>query len=532
MRYISRVALASQYSARHYFLLLLMAVALPLSKALVSVLLVLLPLHFFVSSGRRQRLKLACQSRGVIVFMLIFFVQLLSLIYSREVLRGLDVLVRMLPLLILPLVIAGSPSLSRREHKAILFVFVVGVLVNSFIASGIYWVKQSDPAFDIRHVSIFLSHIRLSLMVVFALCIAGYYAVKSVGGWRWAWLLAFIWLAFFLFLLRSLTGLVIATVLAFSVMLFFSVKIRHTLGRFSFLVASLCFLLFVASYFSHAWSRYFTTHPVNLQTLDSLTFNGCRYQHDTTNLMRENGYYVGLYLAEDEVRQAWNRRSIYLYDGRDRKGQSLSNTLHRYLTAKGLRKDSVGVVNLSEKEIRQIEAGIANPVLARRGTLYARIYQVLWEYEMYKNTDYINASSALQRWEFLKNGWFVLCRNPIFGVGVGDVHQSLQEAYQLRQTSLDSQYWLQCHNQWLTLALAVGMVGLALFFVAIVLPVWWQRSYRYFLFNSFMGIILLSFLSDDTLQTHMGINFFCFFYAFFVFGKIRGKSIGGASPDN
>jgi len=55
------------------------------------------------------------------------------------------------------------------------------------------------------------------------------------------------------------------------------------------------------------------------------------------------------------------------------------------------------------------------------------------------------------------------------------------------------------------------------FLIGIIFPVIRNKTYRYFLFNLFLGSILLSFLSDDTLDTHIGVNFFCFFYALFVF---------------
>jgi hypothetical protein len=54
---------------------------------------------------------------------------------------------------------------------------------------------------------------------------------------------------------------------------------------------------------------------------------------------RENGHYIYYFIAEDEVRAAWSKRSDLDFYGSDLNKNELRITLYRYLSSKGLRKD-------------------------------------------------------------------------------------------------------------------------------------------------------------------------------------------------
>ncbi|MFO7939522.1 MAG: O-antigen ligase family protein [Bacteroidales bacterium] len=504
------------YVNRQYGLLVLMAASLPLSRAMVSVSLGLLAANFFLSPGVGSRIARSIHYPGLLVFLAFPLVYMLGLFYSSNLATGLDNFVRKLPFIVLPMVMAGFP-LTNRQLNRLLDIFVAAVMVNVSIAAAVYIFTHHQPTFDVRQISLFFSHIRLALMILFAMTITGYRAYHLQTARRWFYMAAGLLLGTSLLLVQSLTGLVIAFVLGFSVVIVLTFRLENAIARFVLLIAGLTVFLLVSSYLSHAWMRFHTTHPEDLAKLDTFTVNGNPYLHDTTNLIRENGYYVGLYLAPDELEEEWNSRSSLPFKGHDKDGQVLAGTLKRYLTAKGLRKDSAGIAALSHHDIYLIEAGVANPVYADADFLYARIYQILWELEMYRLTGYVRGHSVAQRIEFLLSGWHVIRENPWFGVGTGDVMSAQRKAFQDREVALAPEYQRKSHNQWVTLGMALGMVGLLVFVVAIAFPVIRNKTYRYFLFNLFLGSILLSFLSDDTLDTHIGVNFFCFFYALFVF---------------
>ncbi len=57
------------------------------------------------------------------------------------------------------------------------------------------------------------------------------------------------------------------------------------------------------------------------------------------------------------------------------------NTLYRFLSSKGLRKDKNGIDALSPEEIQAIENGIPNVDLMGKSGLFQRIHQTCWKLE-------------------------------------------------------------------------------------------------------------------------------------------------------
>ncbi len=55
---------------------------------------------------------------------------------------------------------------------------------------------------------------------------------------------------------------------------------------------------------------------------------------------------IDLYVCEPELKKEWNKISTISYESVDRRGQQVSLTIRRYLTSKGLRKDSAALARL------------------------------------------------------------------------------------------------------------------------------------------------------------------------------------------
>ena len=94
--------------------------------------------------------------------------------------------------------------------------------------------------------------------------------------------------------------------------------------------------------------------------LERFTANGNPYTHNANTGALENGHYIDLYVCEPELTKEWNRISRVPYDSLDRRGQPVSLTIRRYLTSKGLRKDSPALSKLNPADIQRIENGLAN----------------------------------------------------------------------------------------------------------------------------------------------------------------------------
>ena len=254
-----------------------------------------------------------------------------------------------------------------------------------------------------------------------------------------------------------------------------------------------------------------------IYNLDKQTVNGNPYWHDTTNLQLENGYYTGLYVCEQEMREAWNGISGFDYDGKDEKGQEIRYTLIRYITSLGLRKDAYGVSQLEKEDINLIEAGFANHIYKKRNRFKVRVYELIWEIDVYRKGGNPSGHSVTQRFEYLRTGLSILLDHPLFGVGTGDVPSAFESKYEENKSPLDPQWRLRAHNQWLTFAISFGLIGLFLLILAFVLPGLTQKKFRQYLFLLFFMVSFLSMFNEDTLETQAGVAFFAFFYPFLLF---------------
>jgi hypothetical protein len=163
--------------------------------------------------------------------------------------------------------------------------------------------------------------------------------------------------------------------------------------------------------------------------LPKFTEAGNKYKHDSTNIYRENGYRVGYYLCVKEMKSEWNKISEIQYDSIIN-GYPLRATLIRYLTSKGLPKDSVGVSKLTKRDIENINKGITNYKFANTLKLSNRIYKVIWQIYVYSKTKNANNQSVTQRYEFYKTAMHIIYNNVWLGVGVGDVKDAYEKAIQ------------------------------------------------------------------------------------------------------
>ncbi|MFM7822263.1 MAG: O-antigen ligase family protein, partial [Bacteroidota bacterium] len=247
------------------------------------------------------------------------------------------------------------------------------------------------------------------------------------------------------------------------------------------------------------------------------TLSGNLLVTDYGNAQLENGYYVWKNLCEEELRQQWNKRSEMPYDGRDRKNNELRMTLIRFLTSKGLQKDSAAIASLTDQEIMAIESGIANDFYLRHSGLTSRLHQAVWEYRNYQMSGDPTGHSLTQRLEYWQTGLTIIASEPITGVGTGDLQQAFNNQYEHNGTKLSMEWRLRAHNQYISIAAAFGIFGLLLFMTMLFWPIPYAAKMRDHLYLAFLATVLLSMLSEDTLETQAGITFFVFFSGLFLF---------------
>jgi hypothetical protein len=215
------------------------------------------------------------------------------------------------------------------------------------------------------------------------------------------------------------------------------------------------------------------------------------------------------------------------FDSLDLRNQILSETIMRYLTSKGLRKDYDGMSALTKQDIQNIESGISNYKLANKFSLHGRVYQIVWELDMYLKGLDPTGHSVSQRIEFLKCAFSVFENNVFFGVGTGDIRAEMKDGYKRIHSQLENLDFLP-HNQYMTMMIRYGFVGLCTIILSLALAVLLERKHRDFLVVVLFIVFFCSMINEDTLETQYGVFFFAFWGALLIFA--RGNETGTREP--
>jgi O-antigen ligase len=181
-----------------------------------------------------------------------------------------------------------------------------------------------------------------------------------------------------------------------------------------------------------------------------------------------------------------------------------------------MRKDSAAISKLGEKDIRLIENGIANCRFHENPDLYQRLYETLWEIQIFHKTGYVQQHSLGQRLAFMKIATSVIRNHPWTGVGTGDVYDAMVASARVSDWNVDPKWEGKPHSQYFFYLLAFGILGFLWIMFSLVYGAILSRSYRHLLFNIYAGIILLSMLTLDTMESYDSVVFFSFFFSLFA----------------
>jgi hypothetical protein len=518
------------FTFRNAYLLILFAMlaSLPLSKYVASASQILLAVLWLIEGKFREKWSFFKSRPEIWVFLLLYGVHLVGMLWTSDLSFGLHDLKIKLPLLLLPIVLGTIPPLNKNEMKVILGGFTGAVLLGTFISLSIMLgFGPSDYTSD-RETSLFISHIRFALMIDLSVFILFYYLMnrsnKKFFPSSFLLLTSSLYLIIFLFLLKSLTGLVVLILGGMILSVRWAMKQKDLMVKWFVVVGVATLPVLIGFYVSDQVGRFYTQKD-DLEHLDRTTALGNLYWHDLDNSMIENGWKVGLYQCEPEMREAWNKRSSMNYDGLDKKNQELKYTLIRYLTSLGLRKDAHGISLLTDEDINLIEKGFANSLYREPKRLRVRIYETIWEIDQYHKGANPSGHSLTQRLEYLKTGLAIYRDHKLFGTGTGDTKTSFERKYEELKSPLKTEWRLRAHNQFLSFLIAFGWIGFILILGAILAPPFIaKRSGNFFVLMFFIAA-LLSFLNEDTLETQAGVAFFAVFYSLFVFAVNRESGI-------
>ncbi len=462
---------------------------------------VLLVLNWMLEGRWAEKWRMARESRLLQAWLALYQLHIVGLIWTSNLIHGLDVLQVKLPLLFVPIVLLTTPPVEGSARRNILWFYAATVTVVSVIGA----VRLlTIPDLPYRDAVPYISHIRFALnccMVIY-LCLSSLPNLSKPA--RAGVVLLVFWMLAFVLLIHSYTAVAILAVVSLLILL---LRWRRwpLIGLWAILFGVLTFLTCCEA------KEYYRLVPLAQKPLQAYTAGGRPYTHAQDGII-ENGNYVNNYLCDEEMHAEWNRRSRLPYDTLTSSGYSVRSTLIRYLNALGLTKDSVGVNTLTCNQITDIEEGIANPVYKSHNPLRKMVYVMLLEREFYHHTRSSAGFTMLQRLEMWCTTLKVVGQHPWIGVGTGDVDDELH-AQLTRDDSELATTSLRSHNQYLSLLAAFGVIGfllLTFFFLRATPAIRHQPA----LLLALLLTILISCLTEDTLDTLAGQLFCLWFMAF------------------
>ena len=512
----------SFFKTRNLFLfsLIVVAVGLSVSKPLVALGQYGLLALWLFSGNLKEKIKSFYLNKTVLALGSIYILSLIGLLYTSDFDYALDDIRRKIPLFFIPLYISGFQPLTKKEFSLIFNVYVAGVLFSTLWSMFVLAGGLNEVIIEKRAISRFNSHIRFGLEICLAIFGAAFYCwntnSKKV---KFIWFITAIWLILFLIIASLFTGIVILLLSSIIVFSLYSLRSKKKWLKYSFLFASLSLIfLFGITIKKNITSFYENDNVSQLKTLE-YTKNGSAYINDTTTLRqydKENGYLIWHHIAWDELKNEWEKRSEIPFDDNDLKGQKLTTTLIRFLTSKGVYKDAQAIANLSNKEVEAVEHGQSNYKYISLNNVDRRLHKIIWEFDNYNQGRDYNGHSVLMRWAYWKTAYRIFKQNIMFGVGTGDVPKAFSNQYEKDESLLFPQYRLRAHNQYITYAVTFGLVGIIVFGFSLIYPFFKNKMYDNYFYIAFFTIVLLSMLSEDTLETQIGITFFAFFNTLFL----------------
>lgn len=518
--------------------LLMVAVGLTLSPFLMGMSQFWLVLVWLVDAltppfkgggGIKTKLSRFWHNKAAVLLVAFYLMHVVGLLWTSDFEYALKDLRVKLPILVMPFVLSSMPPLDRKRFDFVMLVYVLSVFIATLFSSVSYWRHDYE---DVREISHFISHIRFCLNIVFSMAVIGYYIfkmrvprehgvpafwVKVAVNQFFMWFI-WLWFAYQIYIFESLTGYVILAAVVLVSVVYAFLRWQKALG-WRIAIAALLVAVVVTGTLVvwHEMKPLLKVEPVDFATLEKKTAQGNDYWHDTIHNPVEDGKYVGLYYCRKELQEAWQQRSALPLN--DSAGVMLEPTLARYLTSKGLRKDAQGVMALTDEDIHNIEQGVANYNNWQHPGLRARLSSTLFEYGLYRKYNNPNGGSLSQRVEFTRASLHLIGQHPWFGVGTGDVPQAFSHAYDEIHSPLQEEYRFRAHNQYLAIAVAFGLVGLAFFLFVLFYPWFASRKNHTYLYLVFFCIMLLSMFPEDTLETQAGATLFAFFMALLLFAR-------------
>jgi hypothetical protein len=512
---------------RNGFLLsmLMIAVGIGCSNLLMSWGEIGLVISFLWDGKYKEKFNRIIAHKRILALSGLYLIFVVGLLHTSNFSSAFNDLRLKLPLLVVPFFAFAFFPLTGKEYKLIFHFIFLGGLITMVTGLLMHWRLVPIKVVDMRSYSPFIAHLRLGTLLVFCIFLCTYLVLKKE--FRYVHSIFYVLYAIlclgFLLLLQSLTGFaaLMGSLLVVSV---YGVT-KKQLRKWS-LVALLLFALVGGGFaiiVNKEYHRVYDIEKVDFANLPKFTDHGGIYEHYPERRETVNGHYIYINICYWEMVGAWEKRSSMPIHSNNKQNWPIYETLLTYLSSKGEMKNGTTVNALSDKEIKAIENGYGNFLQLNPLDIRFRINQVWWEIETYQRTGDPNSKSFATRLETWKVARYKIAQSPLFGYGTGDVHDAMISGYRETNSKLTPNHWKNPHQQYLSILLTMGILGLISFIGMIYFPLI-RFSKQHALFIVALTIAAISMLDEDVLETQAGCTQFIFMYVFtYMFSLYKAK---------
>ncbi len=435
---------------------------------------------------------------------LFYFIHVLGLLWTHDFSFAANDLRIKIAWILFPLAFFTFGGITYKQWRIMLWLFTATILVAFFFSLNQY---LQNPKADHRQYSVFISHIRFSLILTASLYFHGIEFFRQRNKKiKLLHLLSIAFLIVYLLFISALSGIIIAIIL---VPLFLSKQLKKSK---QIIIFSLIFLLIPLTYIIKVADDFFPDESFAQQCKK----NGLKGNENLFLRLHlvENGHFVGIDLNMPELKQTWERKYERHYPLENQ--PNFYTLLSRYLTSKSLPKNALGVNSLNKQDFKNLQNGLANYIFSKKSALYKRTYKLISGIFLYYYGNNPSGHTFTQRLEYWKAGWHILQKNYLTGVGEGDIKEAFSEQYKTDKTQLFPNFRFRTHNQFLSFYISFGIFGGTLCLLALIIPYFLTKRKNIY-FSILFTIMLLSMLTEDTFETQAGSTFFAFFYSLFLY---------------
>jgi len=148
-----------------------------------------------------------------------------------------------------------------------------------------------------------------------------------------------------------------------------------------------------------------------------------------------------------------------------------------------------------------------------------RVDEVGFEVNNYKNGGNASGQSIAQRFVYWKIAIDLHRTAPIIGIGTGDIKDAYANYYLAHPDLLQKVFQHRAHNQYLTILVTFGIIGLLIFLYGVISPMFYLGKQFDYFYVIFLISFLLSMTMEDTIETQAGVTFYAFFNVLFLYAR-------------